>query len=72
MISTVARKRHIAKAVTWRIVASIDTFAVAWLITGQVEWAASIASVEVLTKMFLYYLHERVWYNYSKFGVETD
>lgn len=50
-----------AKAVSWRIVGTIDTMIISLLITGKPEIAISIASVEVITKMVLYYLHERVW-----------
>ena len=51
----------ISKTITWRILASLDTFILSWLITGSVTAGASIASLEVLTKMFLYYGHERQW-----------
>ena len=57
----VEKKRHLAKTITWRIIASLDTFLIAWLITGKFDWAGTIAGIEVLTKMFLYYGHERVW-----------
>ena len=63
------KKRHLAKAFTWRVLATTDTFIIAWIITGQVNWAAGIASLEVLTKTILYYMHERVWYKHIKFGV---
>ena len=57
------RKRIISvcKTCTWRIVASLDTFLLSWLVTGNVTMGASIASLEVVTKMFLYYVHERQW-----------
>jgi len=51
----------LSKTVTWRIIASIDTFLLSWLISGSVNVGLSIASLEVLTKMFLYYIHERQW-----------
>lgn len=53
--------RSFAKAVSWRIVGTIDTMIISWLITGQIAVAVSIGSVEVVTKMILYYGHERVW-----------
>ena len=65
----VEKKRHLAKTVTWRVIASLDTFLIAWLITGKFDWAGTIAGIEVLTKMFLYYFHERAWYKFSKYGV---
>jgi uncharacterized membrane protein len=68
----VQRTRHLAKALTWRIFASADTFLIAWLITGQIDWAASIATIEVVTKFVLYYLHERMWYRYINFGLKKN
>jgi uncharacterized membrane protein len=54
-------KRSLAKTVTWRVVASLDTFAVSYLITGRLLFAGSIATAEVLTKILMYYFHERAW-----------
>lgn len=53
--------RAITKAVSWRIIGTLDTFLWSWLITHQPVSAASIASTEVLTKIGLYYVHERLW-----------
>lgn len=64
---SVAKSRSFAKALTWRTTGTIDTFLLSWLITKQPFVAASIASVEVLTKIVLYYFHERVW-NKIKWG----
>ncbi|MEP6260797.1 MAG: DUF2061 domain-containing protein [Gillisia sp.] len=55
-------KRHIAKSVTWRIIGTLDTILLAWLITGDPLTGLQIGFAEVLTKMVLYYLHERVWF----------
>jgi len=60
--------RHILKTVTWRIVGTIDTIILSWLITGNFTLGLKIGSVEVITKMILYYLHERVWFKYIKLG----
>lgn len=54
--------RHIAKTITWRIIGTIDTMVITWLITGDPMTGLKIGGVEVFTKMVLYYLHERVWY----------
>ncbi len=56
-----AHARSIAKAISWRATGSIDTFVLSWIITGSATLAGSIATVEVITKIVLYYLHERVW-----------
>jgi uncharacterized membrane protein len=49
------------KAITWRIVGTIDTMIISYLITGKITVALSIGSIEVFTKMVLYYFHERIW-----------
>lgn len=54
-------RRSLFKALTWRVTATMDTFFISWLITGKLSWATAIAGVEILTKMFLYYFHERMW-----------
>jgi uncharacterized membrane protein len=56
-----ARWISATKAVSWRIVGTIDTWIISFLITGQWQLAFSIASVEVFSKVILYYVHERAW-----------
>ena len=63
------RKRHLLKTITWRIVGTVDTMIVAWVISGDPLLGLSIGGVEVFSKMLLYYIHERVWYK-SKFGIK--
>lgn len=55
-------KRHIAKTITWRIIGTVDTMIIGWIISGDPMTGVKIGGVEVLTKMFLYFLHERVWF----------
>ena len=62
------RKRHLYKTITWRVIATTDTFLISLFITGKADWATVIASLEVITKMFLYYVHERAWFKYSSIG----
>jgi len=64
----VSHKRHVMKTVTWRLVGTIDTILIGWIISGNPLIGLKIGSVEIITKMVLYYIHERVWYK-SKFGV---
>jgi len=59
--------RSIVKAISWRIVGTIDTILISWFITGKITMALSIGLVEVVTKMVLYFFHERVW-NLIKWG----
>jgi uncharacterized membrane protein len=60
--------RHILKTVTWRIVGTIDTIILGWIISGDLTVGLKIGSFEIATKMVLYYLHERVWFKYIKLG----
>ena len=66
----VEKKRHIAKAISWRIVGTLDTMLVSTLVTGDPLLGISIGMIEVFTKIFLYYGHERAWYNFSQFGLD--
>jgi uncharacterized membrane protein len=59
-------KRHIFKSVSWRIVGTIDTMLLGWVVTGNPLTGLKIGLLEVLTKMTLYFLHERVWYKYVR------
>jgi uncharacterized membrane protein len=56
-----AHWRSLAKAVSWRFVGSADTFILSMLVTGELRYAASIATAEAFTKIILYYVHERIW-----------
>jgi len=67
----VSYKRHIAKTISWRIIGTIDTIILSGVITGSWELGLAIGGVEVITKMVLYFLHERAWYSFSKFGVNV-
>lgn len=64
-----SRKRHIAKTFTWRLIGTLDTMLLAWLISGDPLIGLKIGFAEVATKMLLYYLHERAWYRVN-FGLE--
>jgi uncharacterized membrane protein len=56
-----AHSRSLVKAVSWRVLGSIDTFVISYFVTGRLVFAASIASVETFTKICLYYFHEQAW-----------
>jgi uncharacterized membrane protein len=58
---TVTKSRSALKAITWRIIGTLDTFLLSWFITKEAVTAGAIASLEVLTKTILYYFHERGW-----------
>ncbi|WP_394342988.1 DUF2061 domain-containing protein [Seonamhaeicola aphaedonensis] len=59
--------RSVAKALSWRVVGTLDTLLVSYILTGRISLAASIASVDFVTKLILYFFHERLW-NVIKWG----
>jgi len=63
-----SQKRHILKTLSWRVIGTLDTIVLSWIITGNPMTGLKIGIVEVITKMVLYYLHERTWYN-SNYGL---
>lgn len=63
-----SRKRHLSKTFSWRIIGTLDTVLLSWLISGNPTMGLKIGMVEVITKMALYYLHERAWYG-SNYGL---
>lgn len=66
----VSYKRHLAKTITWRVVGTVDTILLSWFITGNLTVGLTIGGIEVISKMILYFAHERVWYKWIKFGLE--
>ena len=65
----VSYKRHSAKTISWRVIGTLDTMLLSGLITGSWLTGLTIGAVEIITKMALYFLHERAWYKFSKFGL---
>ena len=57
----VFKRTSLIKALTWRVFASLDTTLLAFIVTGDILAAVSIGGVEVFTKLFFYYIHERLW-----------
>ena len=53
----VSYKRHLLKTITWRIVGTIDTMILGWVVTGNIKIGLTIGGFEVITKMILYFLH---------------
>ncbi len=60
------------KAVSWRIVGTIDTMVISYFVTGKITLAFTIGSVEVITKTILYYFHERVWAHIHRIRFKRD
>jgi len=56
-----SRLRSLLKAFSWRIIATLTTTVIAYFITGEIEAAVAIGSIEFVLKFGIYYMHERVW-----------
>ena len=63
--------RHVLKTITWRIIGTVDTILIGWLVSGDPMVGLTIGSFEVFTKMILYFIHERIWYKVN-LGVKRD
>lgn len=61
------KRRSVVKAITWRTLGTLDTIVISYVLTGEITTAVSIGGIEVFTKMFLYFFHERLW-NMIKWG----
>ena len=70
MIKDLSVYRHLAKTISWRVVGTIDTMVLGFLVTGDFKIALTLGGLEVFSKMILYFIHERVWYK-IKFGVKS-
>jgi uncharacterized membrane protein len=68
MKTQLTHKRHIFKTITWRIIGTIDTILLGWFVSGDPTIGLSVGGLELISKMVLYYFHERIWYK-SNFGI---
>ena len=67
----VTKLRSLLKAISWRIIGTLDTMTLGWIITGSPLMGLKIGALELFTKFILYYFHERLWLQ-SKFGTKNN
>ena len=67
----VERKRHIAKTISYRLVSTLIGFGIMWAISGSVKVGAAFGFTELIYKPLQYYIHERIWYKYIKYGLKN-
>lgn len=65
----VENKRHVAKTISYRIVSTGIGFAIVWAISGSVKVGTAFGIAELVYKPIQYYIHERVWYKWIKYGL---
>jgi len=63
-------KRHIFKTFSWRLIAVLTTLLISLIITNDIKIGTQITLIETLSKMILYFIHERIWYK-TKFGLKN-
>jgi len=65
------RKRSVAKALSWRTIATLTTMTLVFLFTGELALAAGIGALDVVSKLIFYYAHERGW-NLISWGKDKE
>ena len=66
----VEKKRHIAKTISYRLISTLIGFIIMWVISGSIKIGTAFGVVELIYKPIQYYIHERVWYRWIKFGLK--
>jgi uncharacterized membrane protein len=67
----VSKKRHIAKTISYRVVSTLIGFGIMWAVTGSIKIGAAFGIAELVYKPIQYYIHERVWYKWIKYGLKN-
>lgn len=65
-------KRHIAKTISYRILSTLVGFLLMWWISGSIKVGTAFGIAELVYKPIQYYIHERVWYKWIKFGLKNN
>lgn len=65
----VTRSRHIAKTISYRLISTAIGFITMWVVSGSIKVGAAFGVAELLWKPIQYYIHERVWYKWIKYGI---
>ena len=65
----VTRNRHIAKTISYRLISTAIGFITMWIVSGSIKVGAAFGVAELLWKPIQYYIHERVWYKWIKYGI---
>jgi uncharacterized membrane protein len=68
----VEKKRHVVKTISYRIVSTLIGFLLMWMISGSVKVGAAFGVAELVYKPLQYYIHERIWYKWIKYGLKKD
>ena len=64
-------KRHIAKSISYRFIGTITTIILTLLAGLPIKWAGMVGLGELIIKPIIYFLHERFWYKFIKYGLKN-
>jgi len=67
----VEKRRHIAKTISYRIISTLVGFLIIWWVSGSIKIGTAFGLVELVYKPIQYYIHERIWYRYIKYGLKN-
>jgi uncharacterized membrane protein len=67
----VEKKRHIAKTISYRLISTLIGFTIMLIVTGSIKVGAAFSIAELLWKPIQYYIHERIWYKWVKYGLKN-
>jgi uncharacterized membrane protein len=68
----VDKKRHVAKTISYRLVSTGIGFVMMYFATGSLKIGAAFGIAELVYKPVQYYIHERIWYRYVKYGLKRE
>jgi len=68
----VEKKRHIAKTISYRVISTLIGFVIMWVASGSIKVGAAFGVAELVYKPIQYYLHERIWYKWIKYGLRKE
>ena len=68
----VSASRHLAKTLSYRLLSTLIGFLIMWWVSGSIKVGTAFGIAELLYKPIQYYIHERVWYKYIKFGLRDE
>jgi uncharacterized membrane protein len=63
-------RRHIAKTISYRVLSTLIGFVIMWWVSGSIKVGAAFGIAELIYKPIQYYIHERIWYKFIKYGLD--
>jgi uncharacterized membrane protein len=68
----VEKRRHIAKTISYRVISTLIGFVIMWWMSGSIKVGAAFGVAELVYKPIQYYIHERIWYKWIKYGLKNQ